>query len=116
MSKIKKDKFFRDRDGVSQIWRLSCVKCGEEFMLYQKDGRGSLHRTYLNRILAPAKLADLQDTAKSVKDLSALHCQCGALVGIPMLHREGRLAFRLIHGAYKKSICPINYYKKYINK
>jgi hypothetical protein len=102
MREIKKDKYFRDRESTCVILGIHCAKCSGEVLLYQKDGRGNLKRLYLNRILAPENLAALQDSAGSVKDLAALKCQCGACIGLPMLHREGRLAFRLIPGTYVK--------------
>ena len=102
MRKIKKDKWFRDRQSTYLVLHISCAKCGREILLYQKDGRGGLHRLYLNRILAPESLASLQNTISSVKQLSMLRCECGVNIGMPMLHREGRLAFRLINGSYTK--------------
>jgi len=102
MHSITKDKFFRNRGGVFKILSIVCASCNREVLLYQKDGFGYLHRAYLNRILAPEKLVKLQDTAKSTKDLPNLVCACGKLIGVPMLHSEGRLAFRLVLGAYKK--------------
>lgn len=102
MRPIKKDKFFRDRESTYVILAIGCAKCGKEILLYQKDGRGGLKRLYLNRILAPETLASLQDTLRIVKEMRALKCECGQLIGLPMLHREGRLAFRLVQGNYSK--------------
>jgi len=103
MRKLKKDKFFHSRGGICQVLTLFCSKCGQEFMVYQKDGKGALYRAYLNRILDPEPLASLQDKAKTVTDMSNLKCNCGQLLAVPMLHWEGRLAFRLVRGAYKKT-------------
>lgn len=102
MREIKKDKYFRDRQSIYVILGIRCAKCGKEVLLYQKDGRGGLKRLYLNRILAPEKFAVLQDTVRNEKQLAMLACECGANIGIPMLHREGRLAFRLIPGSFTK--------------
>ncbi len=102
MREIKKDKYFRDRQSTYIILGIHCAKCGKEVLLYQKDGRGGLKRLYLNRILAPESIASLQDKVERVKTLSMLKCECGVDIGIPMLHREGRLAFRLIPGTYSK--------------
>jgi len=102
MRAIKKDKFFRSRGGVHKVLSIICATCGQEVLTYQKDGFGYLHRAYLNRIMAPESLVKLQDTAKSTKDLPNLICRCGKMIGVPMLHSEGRLAFRLTLGAYKK--------------
>jgi hypothetical protein len=102
MRAIKKDKFSRSRGGIYKILSIVCVACGQEVLVYQKDGSGYLHRAYLNRILAPEKFAKLQDTAKSTKDLPNLICQCGKMIGVPMLHSEGRMAFRLVLGTIVK--------------
>ena len=103
MRKIKKDSYYRSRGKVFKVLRICCAKCDSEVMLYQKDGNGYLHRLYLNRILAPEEIAQLQDNPKlKQKDLNNLFCKnCGNIIGIPMLHREGRLAFRLVSGNSK---------------
>ena len=104
MREIKKDKWFRDRESTYVVLSIGCAACGTEVLLYQKDGRGDLKRLYLNRILAPETLAVLQDTVSDEKQLTMLKCpKCAADIGIPMLHREGRLAFRLILGASSKN-------------
>ena len=102
MRAVKKDKYLRDRGNVFKILQMSCAKCGKEILLYQKDGRGILHRLYLNRILAPESLACLQDSVESASELERLICECGNIIGIPMQHWEGRVAFRLISGTFKK--------------
>ncbi len=102
MRAIKKDKWFRDRESTFVVLSIVCAKCNREFLFYQKDGRGSLKRLYLNRILSPEKFASLQDTVENVKQLTLLRCECHNNIGIPMSHREGRLAFRLIPGSFTK--------------
>lgn len=103
MREIKRDRFFRDRENTYIILSVGCSKCGKEILLYQKDGRGGLKRLYLNRILSPEPLACLQDIITGVKQMEALKCVCGQLIGLPMLHREGRLAFRLVQGNFSKN-------------
>lgn len=103
MRAIKRDKWFRDRESTCTILSIKCSACANEILLYQKDGRGGLKRLYLNRILAPESLAVLQDTTESLKQMSVLMCGCGQAIGIPMLHREGRLAFRLVRGSFGKN-------------
>ncbi len=102
MRRVRKDKYLRDRGNVFKILQISCARCNKEIMLYQKDGRGMLHRLYLNRILAPENLACLQDTVESANELERLICECGNIIGIPMYHWEGRVAFRLINSTFKK--------------
>ena len=104
MRTIKKDKDFRGKGGVYKILQIICSNCGVEIMLYQKDGRGTIHRAYLNRILAPENLASLQDNITSQDQLKAIICECGNMIAKPMKHREGRIAFWLALGAYKKQI------------
>lgn len=102
MRKIRKDRFLKSRGGTFKIVDIICANCNSVVMVYQKDGKGTLYRTYLNRILAPEELASLQDRTNSKEKLSNLKCFCDTLIGVPMLHWEGRLAFRLVPGSYKK--------------
>lgn len=105
MRPIKKDSYFRSRGSICATWRIMCARCGAEAFVYQKDGRGILKRAYLNRIRAPEQLAQLQDHSLAVRNLQALKCfACGMLIGAPMRHREGRLAFKLLPGNWKKQI------------
>ena len=72
---IKKDLFFRDREKVAEIWDIRCVKCNKKVLLYQKDGRGKLHRCYLNRILDPPFYAKLQrEQGLAKKEVPPLRC------------------------------------------
>ncbi len=74
------DKYQKVRGGWSKFLNLYCVYCGYHVALYQKDGPGPLMRSYLDRILAPADLADLQHKKK----VPEVHCKhCGRLLGIP---------------------------------
>lgn len=100
----KNDLYRRRRGGTSVFLDLSCAACGTAVMLYQKDGKGSLQRCYLNRIFRPPELEQLQHLGTtSPSQLSSLVCSgCGALLGVPMRHADGRLAFRLARGALKK--------------
>jgi hypothetical protein len=105
MRPIKKDSYFRSRGSVYRKWRIVCANCQTVAFDYQKDGRGPLKRAYLNRILAPESLAALQDQPLAANDLHALKCEsCGSVLGIPMLHWEGRLAFRLVPGQWGKKV------------
>jgi hypothetical protein len=109
MRPIKKDSYYRSRNSVYRKWRLICVGCQATILDYQKDGRGQLKRVYLNRILAPESLACLQDTHFVATDLQALKCaSCGELIGLPMLHWEGRIAFRLLPGRWGKQVLKDN--------
>jgi hypothetical protein len=103
---LKKDKFRNVRDGNSKLLEISCSKCNKRLMIYQKDGIGTLLRSYLDRILWPEKLASLSNDSRirETKDIPNLSCEiCNSLIGIPIVYApERRLAFRLIRGTFRK--------------
>lgn len=86
------------------MFNILCAQCGEQILYYQKDGIGWLKRCYLNRIFSPEKWEKLQydKNIKEPKDLPNLICSCGKLIGVPMKHKDGRLAFRLERGTFKR--------------
>ncbi len=103
--KLKNDRYRNARGGSAVLLVIVCARCGCRVMLYQKDGHGGLHRLYLNRIMAPQSHAILQadERIRTPKDLVNLACaRCGNIIGTPMLHHEGRLAYRLRAGAFLK--------------
>ncbi len=102
--RLKNDKYVNARGGNSHFLDLYCSRCGQHLALYQKDGRGSLLRIYLDRIFEPQKLTALQFKSNSKKDVSSFKCsKCGALIGTPMVYDpERRLAFRLLRGSFVK--------------
>ena len=102
--KFKNDKYVNARGGNSHFLNISCAKCGQYLALYQKDGRGSLLRMYLDRIFEPQELAALQFSGGDKKDIPAFKCpKCGTLIGTPMVYEpERRMAFRLFHGSFVK--------------
>ena len=104
---MKKDKYLRVRGGKSRMLDIHCVQCGAWVLKYQKDGIGHLLRCYLNRIFAPPELATLQQnpTIKEPKDMPNLVCsKCNTVIGTPLYHEDGRLAFRIFKGTYFKKI------------
>jgi len=103
---MKKDKYLRKRGGTAKIVNVNCIKCGELLFVYQKDGPGWLKRCYLNRIISPKKYGQLQydSKIKEPKDMKNLICSCGEIIGSPMRHKDGRLAFHLIRGKFKRSL------------
>lgn len=102
---LKNDSYRRARGGNARFITLYCSCCRSWLMLYQKDGDGKLMRCYLNRIFAPPDLESLQhnpDIANPA-DLSLLRCKsCNSIIGYPMRHEDGRLAFRLSLGSVAK--------------
>jgi hypothetical protein len=106
---LKNDRFRRSRGGKAVVLRITCAKCKEMVLMYQKDGNGALMRCYLNRILDPPNLENLQydSSIDQANKMPALRCpKCYEMIGVPMLHREGRLAFRLVPGSYHKRLVP----------
>lgn len=102
--KRKKDKYRKTRGGQSTYLTISCAACNTSILLYQKDGPGTLYRMYLDRILAPPELADLQHTCAAKEDMPNLTCpHCDAVIATPMVYsRERRLALRVIKGRLAK--------------
>lgn len=101
--KLKRDVYFREREKVAKLLNILCAKCGAKVLLYQKDGRGRLHRCYLNRIYDPPRYSKLQGLhIASKKELPNLVCRnCNEVIGYPMEHWEGRLAYRLAQGKWR---------------
>jgi hypothetical protein len=100
---IKNDKYAKARGGNSHFLDLYCGQCRQHFALYQKDGGGALLRLYLDRIFEPQELSQLQLRCARKNDVPSLKCQCGLLIGTPMVYEpEQRLAFRLIRGTFTK--------------
>lgn len=104
---MKKDRYLRARGGRARVIDIHCASCTTWILKYQKDGIGALLRCYLNRILEPATLATLQHSAAIAgpKDMPNLVCpRCKIVIGTPVRHVDGRLAFRLRKGTYSKKI------------
>lgn len=101
---LKKDKYVNSRGGNSHFLDLYCSRCRQHLVLYQKDGRGSLIRLYLDRIFDPKELSELHLKGTGKKGMPNLKCpKCGSLIGMPMVYKlERRLAFRLIRGSFVK--------------
>ncbi len=77
-------------------------------MLYQKDGKGKLLRTYLDRILAPNSLTTLLkqcNFAQKNKQMQLKCPKCNQTIGLPMIYQpENRPAFRMIYGSFSRKI------------
>ncbi len=101
---LKKDRYVNARGGNSQFLDLYCSGCKQHLALYQKDGRGSLIRLYLDRIFAPKELSDLCFQGLGKNTMPNLKCpNCGLLIATPMVYEpEQRLAFRLVRGSFSK--------------
>lgn len=95
--KIKKDKYLRKRGGSAKITDVKCALCKTLIFTYQKDGPGWLKRCYINRIIE-----NPERNYEREKDMPQLKCACGNHIGIPMTHKDGRLAYRLIRGSFTR--------------
>jgi ribosomal protein S27E len=104
---LKQDKYRKVRGGNAKFLDIYCSNCQSHLLLYQKDGPGNLLRLYLNRIFAPEALADLQHKidGSKISNLHNLTCEsCGNSIGIPMVHNDGRVAYRLRIGSFFKRV------------
>jgi guanylate kinase len=107
--KLKNDRHRKVRGGMARLIAILCASCDTLVVLYQKDGRGQLVRCYTNRIFGPPNLAALQEDPAIAKpaDLPLITCRsCGIVIGAPMRHTDGRLAFRLVHGRFRIRAAP----------
>jgi len=102
-NKVKKGQYYRARGGTSQLYTLSCAKCGAVFAKYQKDGPGALIRLYLDRIIDEKNILNIS-IVQEKSDMKAILCtKCDNLLGVPMIYEpENRPAYRLIRGNIHK--------------
>jgi hypothetical protein len=104
---MKRDRYLRARGGTARMLDVHCTRCAAWVLKYQKDGVGHLLRCYLNRVFAPPELVVLQHNPaiREPKDMVNLVCpKCNTVIGTPMRHEDGRLAYRLIKGTYAQKI------------
>jgi len=94
------------RGGKSTFLDIQCSQCDGTVLIYQKDGDGALMRCYLNRIFSPPGYERLQYQANlRLKEIPNLRCPyCDNLIGIPMIQQDGRFAFRIKPGTFKKQV------------
>jgi hypothetical protein len=104
--KLKKDSFRKSRGGSAELLNLDCAQCATNIAVYQKDGKGSLLRTYIDRFHLPEELVNELEKHDNTSDTPNLECpNCSELLGTPMVYKpEKRLAFRLVRGKVKTSI------------
>lgn len=101
---LKRDKYRKARGGYSRFLNVFCANCGTHLFLYQKDGPGILKRAYLDRILAPEKLATFQNL--DIKEVPNIVCEnCNNLIGSPYIYeKESRKAILLNQGSFSKKL------------
>ena len=74
--KIKKGRFKTSRGGNSKILELFCPYCNKKILIYQKDGIGKLKRLYMDRILYPEHLTELEKIPlEKINKLSCPDCK-----------------------------------------
>ena len=85
--KFKSDKYKTARGGRSKLLDISCRKCGEHILYYQKDGAGNLRRMYMDRIVEPGRLNKNQ--YKNIKDIKPLTCTgCKEILAHPINYKK----------------------------
>jgi hypothetical protein len=101
---FKKDKYKIARGTYSRLLNLHCRVCGNILAIYQKDGPGDLRRLYMDRILYPKKLTNLEK--KSLKKIKVLRCsKCDEDIGTPYVYKkENRKAFKVYQDAIVKKV------------
>ena len=96
----KNDRYAKVRGGFSHFLYITCSKCEEPFITYQKDGKGKLLRCYTDRIVWPPKLVAAQKevNAANVKQFGSIRCSnCNTILTNPMVYiPENRPAHRLV--------------------
>ena len=109
---FKKDKYRQARGGYSRFLNITCHHCDAKVLVYQKDGPGDLKRMYLDRIVSPENLANLQTLP--IGKVPELVCtKCKYILAIPYVYpKEKRNAFRLFMGAVNKKVTTFPNTKK----
>ncbi len=104
---FKKDIYREVRGGHSSFLEISCHHCDKKTLIYQKDGPGELKRMYLDRIVSPENIVELQKL--SIKKVPNLVCtKCKYILAIPYVYpKEKRSAYRLFMGAVNKKIITL---------
>lgn len=111
MHKLRNDRFRNARGGRAARLMLACSRCGKDIILYQKDGKGHLLRCYFNRVMEPEDVAEYCARASGLElsRILPLSCPgCSLVIGTPMRHSDGRLAYRLRPGTFTKRIARCN--------
>lgn len=104
---LKSDRYRKARGGRAALLDILCSHCSSLLLVYQKDGVGSLHRCYLNRIFDPPEIERLQHDPQisDPKHLPVLRCShCQSDIGYPVRHQDGRLAFALGKGKFVRQV------------
>jgi hypothetical protein len=95
---FKNDAYLVKRGGPPNMLQLFCTHCDSYVITYQKDDIGELKRCYLDRILHPAALKDLDKKGFDVNSAEDLICQvCAHKIAQPIIYApEDRPAYKII--------------------
>ncbi len=78
---------------------IQCSECKAFIARY--TGSGKLGLLFIDTIIKPDSLADLNSLSKT--ELPLLVCQeCGCELGKPTSNKEGRIAYKMIKGSFRK--------------
>ena len=87
--------------GDPVMLEISCRKCSNWVMDYQKDGPGNLLRCYVDRIYHPRALREKQFTYRNITTIESLQCSnCASVLAIPIIYRRTKPSLE-IRAAYK---------------
>lgn len=100
---LKNDAYTKRR-GAPALLKVSCAKCGEYLMTYQKDGPGPLLRCYLDRIHHPEQLQKRQYQSFDKTSFPKLECgSCHIVIGSPIVYeKENRPAYHMRQGFFHR--------------
>lgn len=101
---IKRDKYREARKNYTRMMEIVCRKCKSLIAIYQKDGVGPLRRLYLDRLVYPESMKNLQK--KKITALPVLHCKkCKGIIAMPYIYKkEKRKALRLFQDTVTKKL------------
>ncbi len=86
-----------------KIFDINCGKCGEYSLTYHKYGAGKgILRLYLSNIQAPPNL--IEQLSKSEKPPNLTCPSCQEVLGVPVISKGKRWAFRMRQGYFHRKL------------
>ena len=78
---------------------IQCTQC--KAFIARLKGTGDVDFLFLDSVIKPDSLVQLKSSSKT--DLPLLNCiDCGSKLGKPIINEEGRLAYKMLKGAFRK--------------
>ena len=101
---FKKDKYKSARGSHSRLLNLHCRVCDKVIAVYQKDGPGNLRSLYMDSIVYPNNLTNLEN--KPLNKIKTLKCsKCKEDIATPYIYsKENRKAFKVYQDMIVKKI------------